>query len=184
MDKCADTRDDVNGKILYRNIIDDILHGIMYARASYLSMGPLHAVFFIFYLKGILLAVHVRTCDISASWRLDSVNAVGNLQIVSFTCECRVASFAFLSSKYFLFIRIKSGYYVLGSSGFSFEGTTVIRYGIASEGTTLFRCEMLRLVARVRRNFVKLMLSSACWFLTLWDLVSSIIDVSFWAEAL
>ena len=45
---------------------------------------------------------------------------------------------------------------------------------------------MLLLIARRRRDYLKLMLSAVCYntFLTLWDLVSSVFEVSFWAEAL
>ena len=74
----------------------------------------------------------------------------------------------------------------LASSGFAFEGTTVFWCDIASEGITVFRSEMLPLVARRRRDFFKLMLSSVCChtFLTLRNLVSLVFEVSFWAKAL
>ena len=68
----------------------------------------------------------------------------------------------------------------------SLSGELLFRYDIASEGITVFRSLMLPFVARRRRDFLKLMLSSVCCntFLTLWDLVSSVFEVSFWAEAL
>ena len=72
----------------------------------------------------------------------------------------------------------------LANSGFAFEGTTVFRCGIATEGITVFRSRMLPPIARKRRDCLKLMLSAACCdkFLTLWDLVSSVFVVSFWAK--
>ena len=84
----------------------------------------------------------------------------------------------------FLFIRARSGF-ALANSGFAFEGTTVFRCGIATEGIAVFRSEMLPLVARRRRDCLKLMLSAVCYnkFSTLWDLVSSVFEVSFWANA-
>ena len=73
----------------------------------------------------------------------------------------------------------------LANSGFAFEGTTVFRCGIATGGITVFRSRMLQLLARRRRDCLKLMLSAVCCdkFLTLWDLVSSVFEVSFWAKA-
>ena len=73
----------------------------------------------------------------------------------------------------------------LANSGFAFEGTTVFRCGIATGGITVFRSRMLPLIARRRRDCLKLMLSTVCCdkFLTLWDLVSSVFEVSFWAKA-
>ena len=52
-------------------------------------------------------------------------------------------------------------------------------------GITVFRSRMLPLIARRRRDCLKLMLSAVCYdkFLTLWDLVSSVFEVSFWAKA-
>ena len=86
---------------------------------------------------------------------------------------------------FFLFVRARSGF-ALASSGFANEGTSLFRCDIASEGISVFRSEMLPLLARRRRDFLKLMLSSECCnkFLTLWDLMSSVFEVSFWAEAL
>ena len=80
----------------------------------------------------------------------------------------------------FLFIRARSGF-ALANSGFGFEGTIVFRCDFAFEGITGFRSEMLPLVVRRRRDFLKLMLSAVCCnkLLTLWDLVSSVFDVSF-----
>ena len=51
----------------------------------------------------------------------------------------------------------------------------------ASQETTVFRGEMFPLVERRRRDFVELILSSICCkkVLTLWDLVSSVFEVSF-----
>ena len=66
----------------------------------------------------------------------------------------------------------------------SLSGELLFLYDIASEGITVFRSLMLPFVARRRRDFLKLMLSSVYTFLTLWDLVSSVFEVSFWAEAL
>ena len=85
----------------------------------------------------------------------------------------------------FIFIRTRSGF-ALASSGFAFEGTTVFRCDIASEGIIVFRSEKVPLVARRGHNFIKLMLSSVCCnkLLALWNLVSSVFEVSFWAEAL
>ena len=99
-------------------------------------------------------------------------------------CEWRIASFTFSFSNYFLFIGAKSRF-ALARSGFAFEGAIVFRCDIASVGITVFRSETLPLVARRRRDFFKLTLSSVCCnkFLTLGDLVSSVFDVSFWAEA-
>ena len=73
----------------------------------------------------------------------------------------------------------------LANSGFAFEGTTVFRCGIATEGITVFRSTILPLIARRRRDCFKVMLSAVCCdnFLMLWDLVSSIFEVSFWAKA-
>ena len=70
----------------------------------------------------------------------------------------------------------------LANSGFAFEGTTVFRRGIATGGIAVFRSRMLPLIARRRRDCLKLMLSAVCCdkFLTLWDLVSSVFEVSFW----
>ena len=65
-------------------------------------MSP-HAVFFIDYLGGITLIVHVRTCNISVSWRLDNVNTVDKGQITSFTWEWRIASFTFSLLEIFVF---------------------------------------------------------------------------------
>ena len=85
----------------------------------------------------------------------------------------------------FFYIRARSRL-ALANSGFALEGTTVFMYDIASEGIAVFRSEILPLIARRRRNFHKLVLSAVCCnkFLTLWDLVSSIFEVSFWAEVL
>ena len=69
----------------------------------------------------------------------------------------------------------------LANSRFAFEGTTVFRCGIVTGGTTVFRSRMLPLIARRRRDCLKLMLSAVCCdkFLTLWDLVSSVFEISF-----
>ena len=74
----------------------------------------------------------------------------------------------------------------LANSGFAFEGTTVFRRGIATGGITVFRSKMLPLIARRRRDCFKLMLSAVYCdkFLTLWDLVSSVFEVSFWRKPL
>ena len=74
----------------------------------------------------------------------------------------------------------------LANSGFAFEGTTVFRRGIATGGITVFRSRMLPLIARRRRDRLKLMLSAVCCdkFLTLWDLVNSVFEVSFWRKPL
>ena len=71
------------------------------------------------------------------------------------------------------------------NSGFVFEGTTVFRCGITTGGIAVFQSWMLPLIARRRRDCLKLMLSAVCCnkFLTLWDLVSSVFEVSFWAKA-
>ena len=71
------------------------------------------------------------------------------------------------------------------NSGFVFEGTTVFRCGITTGGIAVFRSRMLPLIARRRRGCLKLMLSAVCCnkFLTLWDLVSSVFEVSFCAKA-
>ena len=84
----------------------------------------------------------------------------------------------------FLFIRARSGC-ALANSRFAFEGTTVFRCDIATEGITVFRSEVLPLIARRARGCLKLVLSAVCCnkFLTLWDLVSSVFEVSFWAKA-
>ena len=73
----------------------------------------------------------------------------------------------------------------LANSRFTFEGTTVFRCGIATGGIAVFRSRMLPLIARRRRDCLKLMLSAVCCnkFLTLWDLVSSVFEVSFWTKA-
>ena len=75
---------------------------------------------------------------------------------------------------------------MLANSGFVFEETTVFRCDVVSEGITVFRSEMLPLIAIRRSDFLKMMLSAVCCnkFLTLWDLVSSAFEVSFRAEAL
>ena len=75
---------------------------------------------------------------------------------------------------------------VLANSGFAFEGTTVFQRGIATGGITVFRGRMLPLLARRRHDCLKLMLSAVCCdtFLTLWDLVSSVFEVSFWRKPL
>ena len=72
----------------------------------------------------------------------------------------------------------------LANSGFAFEGTTVFRRGIATGGIPVFRSRMLPLFARRRRDCLKLMLSVVCCdkFLTLWDLVNSVFEVSFWRK--
>ena len=74
----------------------------------------------------------------------------------------------------------------LANSGSAFEGTTVFRRGIATGGITVFRSRMLPLIARRRRDCLKLMLSAVCCdkFLTLWDLVNSVFEVSFWRKPL
>ena len=84
----------------------------------------------------------------------------------------------------FLFIRARSGF-ALANSGFAFEGTAVFRCGIATEGIIDFRSRMLPLIARRRRDHLKLMLGAVCCdaFLTVWDLVSSVLEVGFWAKA-
>ena len=71
--------------------------------------------------------------------------------------------------------------YTPASSGFAFEETTVFRGDNASEGISIFRSEMLPLVARRRRELFKLMLSSVCCkeFFTLWNLANSVLEVSF-----
>ena len=73
----------------------------------------------------------------------------------------------------------------LANSGFVFEGTAVFRCGIATGGIAVFRSRMLPLTARRGRDCLKLMLSAVCCdkFLTLWDLVSSVFEFSFWAKA-
>ena len=65
------------------------------------------------------------------------------------------------------------------------RGLPVLRSDIASEGISVFRSEMLPLIARRRRDFLKLMMSAVCCnkFLALWDLVSSVFEVSVWTEA-
>ena len=86
----------------------------------------------------------------------------------------------------FPFVRARSGLFALANSGFAFEGTTVFRCGIATEGITVFRSKTLPpLSARRIRDCLKLVLSAVCCnkFLTLWDLVSSVFEVSFWAKA-
>ena len=73
----------------------------------------------------------------------------------------------------------------LANSEVAFEGATVFRCGIATGGIAVFRSRTLPLNPRRRRDCLKLMLS-AVWcdkFLTLWDLVSSVFEVSFWAKA-
>ena len=74
---------------------------------------------------------------------------------------------------------------MLAKSGFAFEGTTVFRCDITTEGIIVFRSKMLPLVARRRRDCLKLVLSAVCCikFLILWDLVSLVFEVSFWAKA-
>ena len=66
------------------------------------------------------------------------------------------------------------------------EGTALLRCDIASEGIAVFQSEMFPLIAKRRRNFLKLILNAVCCntFLTLWDLESLIFEVSFWAKAL
>ena len=68
------------------------------------------------------------------------------------------------------------------NSGFAFEGTTVLRCGTTTGGISK---QELPLIARRRRDCLKLMLSAVCCdkFLTLWDLVSSVFEVSFWAKS-
>ena len=85
----------------------------------------------------------------------------------------------------FLFVRARSGF-ALANSKFTFEGTSVFRCDIAYKGINVFRSEILSLIARRRCDCLKSMLSAVCCnkFLTLWDLVSSVFEVSFWAEAL
>ena len=65
--------------------------------------------------------------------------------------------------------------------GIATGGIAVFRCDIATGGITVFRSRMLLLIARRRRDCLKLMLSAVCCdkFLTLWDLVSSIFEVSF-----
>ena len=71
-----------------------------------------------------------------------------------------IAYFTFFSSNCFLFI-LTTSEFALASIVLSFEGTTVFRCDIASEGTIrYFDAEMFSLIARRRWNFVKLMLSS------------------------
>ena len=72
----------------------------------------------------------------------------------------------------------------LANSGFTFEGTTVFQCGVATEGIADFRSRMLPFITRRRRDCFKWMLSAVCCdkFLTLWDLVSSVFEVSFWAK--
>ena len=84
----------------------------------------------------------------------------------------------------FFFIQARSGF-ALANSGFAFKGTTVFRCGIAAEGIAVFRNKMLPLIARRGRDCLKLILSAVCCskFLTMWDLVSSALEVSFCAEA-
>ena len=84
----------------------------------------------------------------------------------------------------FLFIRARSGF-ALAKNGYAFEGTTVFRCGIATERITVFRSKMLPLIARRSRDCLKLMLSTVCCdkFSTLWDLVSSVFEVSFRTKA-
>ena len=71
------------------------------------------------------------------------------------------------------------------NSGFAFEGTTVFRCGITTGGIAVVRSRMLPLIARRRRDCLKLMLSVVCCnkFLILWNLMSSVFEVSFWAKA-
>ena len=73
----------------------------------------------------------------------------------------------------------------LANSGFAFEGTTAFRCGIATGGITVFRSRMLPLIARRGHDCLKLMLSAVCCdkFLTMWDLVSSVFEVSSWVKA-
>ena len=40
----------------------------------------------------------------------------------------------------------------LANSGFAFEGTTVFRWGVATEGIAIFRSTMLPLIARTFAN--------------------------------
>ena len=40
----------------------------------------------------------------------------------------------------------------LANSGFAFEGTTVFRWGVATEGIAVFRSTMLPLIARTLAN--------------------------------
>ena len=66
------------------------------------------------------------------------------------------------------------------SRGLSYFGAISLPRGLPSFGAI-----SLSLGARRRRDFLKLMLSAVCCnkFLTLWDPVSSVFEVSFWAEA-
>ena len=85
----------------------------------------------------------------------------------------------------FIFIRARSGS-ALANSGFAFERTTVFRCDIAFPAEiTGFRTEMLPPVARMRRDCLKLVLSAVCGnkFLTLWDLMSSVFEISFGTKA-
>ena len=82
------------------------------------------------------LTVHVRACDISASWRLDNVIAAGKQQTPYFTSEWDVAPITFSSSACLYFIRIICGF-ALASRGSSFEETIFFRCAIASEGTVV-----------------------------------------------
>ena len=93
----------------------------------------------------------------------------------------------------------------LATSGFAFEGTTVFRWDVATEGIAVFQSTMLPLIARTLANsgfafegttvfrcgiatggitvFQCFRLLQGGGFLTLWDLVSSVFEVSFWAKA-
>ena len=85
-----------------------------------------------------------------------------------------------LLSDFFFSFRARCRF-ALANSGFVFEGATVFRCDIAPKGITVFRSKMLPFIARRRRDFLKLVLSSVCCnkFMTLWDLLSSAFEVSF-----
>ena len=56
---------------------------ILYTSAPYPSICPLTLYYLINYMGGVALIVHVRTCDISANWRLVNVNLARKREIAS-----------------------------------------------------------------------------------------------------
>ena len=167
---------------------------IVYTSAPYPSICPLMLYLSIDFLGRIALFVHVRTCDIFRGFdvRITSMHRVNGgshrLRANGGYHHSRVNGEEHHSLSplriIFLFILARSGF-ALANSGFTFEGTTIFRCGIATEGITIFRSSMLPLIAWRRRDCLKLMLSAVCCdkFLTLWDLMRSIFEVSFWACA-
>ena len=71
LNKYVDTRDGVDGKyIRHSHGLIDYIHADSVYECSLPQRGPTHDEFFIDYLEGISVTVHVRMCDISANLTL------------------------------------------------------------------------------------------------------------------